>query len=183
MDERVSPNGTASQLYSDISQTQKETSSPSPETPIPCLISEDAPKWRWWCLSFRDWICLPKLSAQQRTPFTYLFAHVFQLFSSTYIKLHPLKCFSGAKPLLTPILLSGQEELKINQPLLPSSLTLAGRTLPLHGVCPLCAPPPPPEAVLPMVATGQRDSVTCAIEVILCKSTSEFRPVSINLLS
>lgn len=69
----------------------------------------------------------------------------------------------------------------INQLLLLSSLTLAGRT-PLHKVCPLC-PHAHMEALFPMLATGWRGSVTCAIEVILCKSSGEFRPVSINLLS
>lgn len=104
-----------------------------------------------------------------------LFAHVFQLFSSSHLKLHPHQLVSGAKHLLTPTLLCGQEEHKIHQPLLPSGLTLAGTT-PLHGVCLLC-----PHTH--MVATRQSGSVTCAVGVILCKSTSEFRPVGINLLS
>ena len=134
-------------------------------------------------MSFWSWICLPKFSGQQQTPFPYLpmFWAMCPLFSSSCVKLHPLKLFSGAQHLLTSVLLCGQEERKTNQPLLPSSLTLASRT-PLHGVRPLC-PPPRMEVVFPMVATGQRGSVTCAVEVILCKSTSEFRPVSINLLS
>lgn len=106
----------------------------------------------------------------------FIFARVFQ-FSSSYSKLHPLKLFAGANHLLTRIPLCGQEE---QQALLPSSLTVAGR-IPLHGVCTLCLPTHM-EAVFPLAAPGQRGSVTCAVDVILCKSTSEFRPVSINLL-
>jgi len=104
-----------------------------------------------------------------------LFAHGFQLFSSTYFKLHPLQLFPGAKHLLTPIL-CGQEECKISRPLLPFCLMLAGRT-------PLLCPHTRLGAVFPVVAAGLRGCVTCAVGVILCKSTPEFRPVSINLLS
>lgn len=110
-----------------------------------------------------------------------LFAHVFQ-FSFSYFKLHPLKLLSGAKSLPTSILLCDQEEQGRTAASAAFSLTLAGRqdSSP-WGLSPL--PHIHMGTVFPMVAAGQRGSSTCAIDVVLCKSTGEFRPVSINLLS
>lgn len=129
-------------------------------------------------MSFRNWICLPKLYPTANT--ISLFAHVFQ-FSFSYFKLHPLKLLSGAKPLPTSILLCDQEEQ--GQPASAAfSLTLGGR----QDSSPWDLSPLPHihmETVFPMVVAGQRGSSTCATDVILCKSTGEFRPVSINLLS
>lgn len=185
MGERVPPSGTASQLYSNMSQTEKETSSLnvrpqfSPTWDPSSLSDNWRHSWGWWPLSFWSWICLLKLSAQQQTPLPY-WPMSFSCFLPSMWSFIPSSCFLGLITCWHLRLLCPQEEHQSSQTLLPSNPPLAGRT-PLHGVCPLC--PTWMGALLPMVATGQWGGITCALGVILCKSTSEFRPVSTNLLS
>lgn len=113
---------------------------------------------------------------QQQTPFLYspmsfsLRFTTSSFISSSCLGLSPSQHLSS----------SVVRKNKVNQPLLPSAWHWQSGLLSM-GLVP--SAPHTQRSCFPMVAAGQRGSSTCAIGVVLCKSTGEFRPVSINLLS